>query len=172
MKTFQRLLFLVALAAPLAVPMAAQAAVEVTYTNPDKFFDVGPYGRYGSKERAAVLSKLRAHMESLDGRYLKPGQTLKIEVLDLDLAGRLEWWHPSAYDIRIMRAVDSPSMKVRYVLEENGATRLSGEERISDMTYLMGLHSAGRNSDTLTYEKTMLSDWFRNRFGKLNAAAN
>lgn len=151
--------------ANVAAADAASGQVQVSYTNPDKFLDASPQRGYGGKQRDEVLRKLQRHMESQGVRYLKPGQTLKIEVLDLDLAGRVEWWNPNAYDVRIMRDIDSPSMKVRYSLEENGAVVSSGEEWISDHSYLMGINTLS-NSDSLKYEKTMLNDWFRNRFGK------
>lgn len=147
------------------VAESAAGPVQVTFTNPDKFTDAYPH-RYGTKERDAVLKALTKHMEKVGGRYLKPGQTLKIEVLDLDLAGRVEWWHPNNYDIRYMRDIDSPAMKVRYTLDENGTVLANGEERLTDMNYLMGLAAISSNSDPLKYEKAMLDDWFRNRFGK------
>ncbi len=141
------------------------APVQVTFTNPEKFLDASPH-RYGAKERDATLQKLARHMEGQGARYLKPGQVLKIEVLNVDLAGRVEWWHPNANDLRIMRDIDSPSMKVRYSLEENGVVAASAEEWIADRMYLMGASVLGGSSDSLKYEKAMLNDWFRHRFGK------
>jgi hypothetical protein len=90
----------------------------------------------------------------------------------VDLAGRVEWWHANIHDIRIMRDVDAPSVKLRYTLTENGAVLASGEERITDMGYLQGIVTITSNSDPLKYEKTMLTDWFRKRFAKLGASAD
>lgn len=168
MKTLKHLLVFAVVTVPMAVASVAQAGVDVTYANPEKFIDASSQRGYGGKERDRTLRELTRHMESQGERYLKPGQTLKIEVLDLDLAGRVEWWHPNAYDIRIMRDIDSPSMKVRYSLEENGAVIASGEEWVSDKSYLMGI-GARYSNDSLVYEKTMLNDWFRNRFGKTHS---
>jgi len=147
-----------------SVTDAVAAPVQVTFTNPEKFLDASPH-RYGAKERDATLQKLARHMEGQGARYLKPGQTLKIEVLNVDLAGRVEWWHANAHDLRIMRDIDSPSMKVRYSLEENGAVLASAEEWIADRMYLMGASVLRGSSDSLKYEKAMLNDWFRHRFG-------
>ena len=44
----------------------------------------------------------------------------------------------------------------------------SGEEWVSDKSYLMGI-GARYSNDSLVYEKTMLNDWFRNRFGKTHS---
>lgn len=147
-----------------SVSESAVAPVQVTFTNPEKFLDASPH-RYGAKERDATLQKLARHMQGQGARYLKPGQILKIEVLNVDLAGRVEWWHANAHDLRIMRDIDSPAMKVRYSLEENGVVLASAEEWIADRMYLMGASVLGGSSDSLKYEKAMLNDWFRHRFG-------
>jgi hypothetical protein len=54
---------------------------------------------------------------------------------------------------------------VRYSLEENGAVLAGAEEWIADRMYLMGASVLGGFSDSLKYEKAMLNDWFRHRFG-------
>ena len=171
MKTLKYLPVLAVLAASAVAPIAAQAAVDVTFTNPDKFIDASPRAYGGGKADAPTLAKLRQHLEKQGERYLKPGQILKIEVLDLDLAGRVEWWHAGANDIRFMRDIDSPSMKVRFTLVENGATLVSGEERIRDLGYLMGINVASGASDPLKYDKAMLTEWFRKRFAKFGGTA-
>jgi hypothetical protein len=83
-------------------------------------------------------------------------------VTDVDLAGRFEWWRPYAYDVRILRDITWPRIKLRYALADGGRTVLSAEEQISDLNYLMnaGVRSS---SDPLKYEKAMLDDWFRAR---------
>ena len=172
MKTFKRLFVLAAVAVPLATPLAAQAAVEVTFTTPDKYIDARPRGHAGAKDRDATLVKLRQHLQKQGERFLKPGQDLKIEVLNVDLAGRADWWRSHAHDIRIMRDVDSPSMKMRYMLTESGTVLASGEERISELSYLHGITAIAANNDPLKYDKAMLTDWFRKRFAKFGASAS
>jgi len=171
MKTFKHLFVLAAVAVPLAAPLAAQAAVEVTFTNPDKYIDARPRGHTGTKDRDAALVKLRQHLEKQGERLLKSGQDLKIEVLDVDLAGRVDWWRTHLHDIRIMRNVDSPAMKVRYTLTENGTVLASGEEWMRDLSYLNGITAVANSNDPLKYEKTMLTDWLRKRFAKFGASA-
>lgn len=152
--------------AGLAVAVSAataRAGVAVTYVHPENFSDANLRGGYGEKARAPALDGIRQHLERLGQRTLKPDQSLTIEVLDLDLAGRFEPWHANAYDVRYMRDITWPRMAVRYVLTQNGSTLAQGEETISDMSYLIDA-GARLSSDSLRYEKTMLDDWFRKRF--------
>ena len=175
MSVVKQLFALGLLVSPCAAADASDADasknVDVTFTNPDKYTDAAPH-RGPSKERDGTLRQLGTYVEKVGGKYLTPGQKLSIEVLDLDLAGRVEWWHGPATDIRIMRNIDSPAMKVRYTLTENGVEKASGEERISDMSYLFSPTSIMNDGDPLKYEKSMLRDWLRKRFGNLNSPSS
>jgi hypothetical protein len=171
MKTISKAALVVfALIAATSAFAPAFAEVQVTFTNPDSYRDAMSHGSYGARERASVLRRLEAHMHKLGERYLAEGETLKIEVLDLDLAGREEWWH-GPQDLRVMRDITSPVMKVRYTLQRNGETLSSGDERITDRHYLMN-SSAGFDSDALRFEKAMLKDWFRARFNTKSEAGS
>ena len=164
MKTAQNLLMATLLAAAISAP--AMAGVEVTFTDAEHYTDAKMRAGYGKKEREEVLAQIRGYLERLGARHLAPNQTLKIEVLDIDLAGHVEWWNSSYYDVRILRDITSPSMKVRYTLEQDGKTVTSGEELIADRNYLMGISVTAHSADTFRYEKAMLNDWFRKRFAK------
>ena len=99
---------------------------------------------------------------ALGQRHLAPNQTLKIEVLDVDLAGEIEWWH-GPYDIRYLRDYTWPKITLRFALEEGGQTIRSGEETVSDPSYQMNI-VAMRSGDVMPHEKAMLARWFRRRF--------
>jgi hypothetical protein len=61
-------------------------------------------------------------------------------------------------------------MRVRYVLSEGRKVIASGEELISDHFYL-SRYGMASSSDPLRHEKSMLDDWFRQKFsaGRLPA---
>lgn len=151
-------LFTIAWAAP------ARAAVDVTFVHPEHYSDAAL--RSGRAEAsAALLDDIRRHLERLGARYLEPAQVLKVDVLDIDLAGRFEPWRPLSSDVRVMRAVDWPRIDVRYTLEEGGRILVHAQESIADLNYQMR-PAARLSSDPLRYEKAMLDDWFRTRFAK------
>jgi len=151
-------------AALLTVPAIAQAAVEVSFTNSAKFTDAFPRGWRFAKERDQTLGNLQAFIVREAQRHLAPGQDLKVEIIDVDLAGRTNTFlNPN--DIRLMTSVDSPAIKLRYTLSENGRTLVSREERVIDLNYQMSIGLSG-NSDPLRYEKSMLRNWMGKRFGR------
>ncbi len=149
-------------AALLALPLAATAAVQVQFLEPDRYTDASqrPTGRAPSE---SLKRELTAELQRLGEQYLEPGQELSIDVLDLDLAGRYRWWDASRGEVRVMDAVTWPRMQLRYRLTRGGRTLEQRQEDLSDRNYLDA--ASGRSSDPLRYEKNMLEAWFRSRFG-------
>jgi hypothetical protein len=159
---------LIAGIAVLAGAAGARADVRVSFDRPEHFTDAG-LSAEPDATRDRTLREIAAHLERLGTRYLSPGQTLTIEVRDLDLAGRQEPWRLRADHVRVLGPATWPRIVMRYTLTGNGATRMSAEETVADLDYLS--RPEGRISgDRLRYEKAMLDDWFRARFATRNPA--
>jgi hypothetical protein len=161
MKTHLHKLALVGLFALVAG--SASAAVTVHYVEPDKFTDVP----FVSWDREDALKQLADHFTKL-GSSLPPGQDLRIDVLDVDMAGRLI---PNAHlgrDLRVLHGrADWPRIDLRYTLEQNGQVIKGGEARLSDMNYLDHTTRHYFDSEPLRYEKQMIDDWFEKTIGPL-----
>lgn len=137
----------------------ASAGVTVAFTHPEQYRDMP----FAPSDREQVLKDISEHFAYLSAR-LPQGQDLRVEVLDLDLAGRIHPNFRGAQDIRIMRGgADWPHMQVRYTLVSNGQVIGSGEDHLRDMTYMnrINRYSSG---DALRYEKRMIDDWFSEKF--------
>ena len=143
----------------MARPAHAAGSAEVRFVEPERFSDAGR----PPVERDRTLASLTAHLQQL-ARGLPDGQRLKIEVLDVDLAG--EQVLRRGQDVRVLRGtVDSPSIELRWSLEQGGSTVKSGKERLTDLGYLTGGRAYKANAyGDLPYEKRMLSEWFRAQF--------
>jgi len=146
---------------------AAQAAasLSVVFVNPEGFTDAIYSHPYGSQqERAEVLRDIERHLRQLADRELPAGDSLRIEVLNIDLAGWFEpWRNPGYADVRVLREVTWPRIKLRYPLTRGDQLLASAEEHVSDLNYLMTVNRYSVN-DRLRYEKAMLDDWFDRRF--------
>lgn len=133
---------------------SAFAGVTVTFSQSENYSDL-PFAPW---ERKDVLDELTEHFQKLS-EALPPGVDLNVEVLDIDLAGRVH--HRRANEIRILRGMaDWPVIHLRYSVVQNGAVIASGEERLRDMSYLDNLSSRYSSGDPLRYEKRMIDDWF------------
>lgn len=146
----------------LAPALAARAEVTVQFVDPQRYTDAGE-GGYGA-ERSA-LRALERHLKTLGGRCLQQGETLELRILDVDLAGRYEWWRSGGYDARVMRDITWPRIDLEYVWRDQ-AGKLLGQahERVSDMNYLWRSPYVRYDSEPLPYERAMLRDWFERRF--------
>ncbi len=142
--------------AATGLPAHAAGKLDLQFIAPEKYSDIG----HGSYDRERNLKSLAAYLQTLVAQ-LPDGQTLKLDVLDIDLAGELR---PRAtQEVRVLRGtVDWPQMKLRYTLTQGGATLKSGEAQLSDLGYLDHLRGRESTYGDLAYDKRLLQDWFRN----------
>lgn len=141
--------------------MPAGAEVSVSFSHPERYTDIGRLDWNAD----LALQTIEEHLKQLGERYLASGQTLVVDVLDIDLAGRPEPRPGRVQDVRVVRGTtDWPSIKLRYTLKAGGRILESNEELIIDKNYLLRPRRYV-GSERLRYEKQMLDDWFKTRFG-------
>jgi hypothetical protein len=150
-----RLLTLAVVLLLAGLPARAAGQLELRYIEPAHYRDIG----HGAYERERNLKSLADYLQSLAAQ-LPDGQTLKLEVLDIDLAGELQ--HHAAQEIRVLRGrADWPQMQLRYTLMQGPVTLKSGDALLSDLGYLDHLRGSESAYGDLPYDKRMLQDWFR-----------
>jgi Protein of unknown function (DUF3016) len=136
---------------------SASASAEVKFLKSENYADM-PLSHHARED---VLKEIQQHFDKLAAK-LPQSQALKIEVQDLNLAGRIE---PNLIgfnnDVRILRGgADWPSMKFSYAIQAEGKVIKSGSADVSDLNYLRGFNRYS-TTEPLRYEKKMLDDWFR-----------
>jgi hypothetical protein len=138
----------------MIVSGAAFATAQVTYIDTDKMTDV-PRWRTDLESMEYIFNQ---HLNRLS-EQLPAGQVLKVEFLDIDLAGDV-FPRVAVRDIRILKGqADWPRMHFRYSIEQDGQVIRSGESKLSDPNYQMSINRY--NQDLYGHEKQMLDDWFR-----------
>ena len=142
-----------------ALPAAAAGRVEISWLQPERYSDAGPT----VADRERTMKSLGDYLTQL-GRRLPDGQTLKLEVLDVDLAGVLE--PHGLQEMRILRgSADWPRLTLRYTLQHGTQTLKAGVARLADMDYFFFQHGLGMLGTDLAYEKRMIGQWFGENFG-------
>lgn len=156
-------LFVACVCASLVLGSGAALAgpVQVAFVHPETFTDAGD----GDRDTHTSLQAIADYLQWLGQRYLPPEQSLDIEVLNVDLAGKVlptfRWGI-----VRVVgQPVDWPRITLRYRLHADGQTLGNGEASIADMAYSMHLGSY-TGLDALSSEKRMLKSWFRGQFAK------
>ncbi len=142
------------------LPHMAAADVSVSFVNPQGYRD---FQSEPVSQRDEMLNELRQTLVELGARYLKPGQTLKIQVLDVQRAGLFRDRTPS--HTALLTANTPPRIDIQYTLQQSGKTTLQAHEAVTDIDYFLD-PSSHLSSDRLVYERQVLRDWFRKRFGQ------
>lgn len=139
------------------VPAHAGGSVAVNFVQPERYADIG----FGAVERQRNLEVLVKHFVAL-GRRLPDGQALRIDVLEVDLAGAVQ---PSQRnpDVRVLEGqADWPRMTLRWSLAADGRPLRAGEDRLADMSYLS--HQLGTLAgEPLAHDRHMVDRWFGQR---------
>ena len=132
----------------------ALSAVTVTHADPNSFTDMEDK----SSEPERTMREFKTHFEYLGKRYA-PDKNVAIEVFDIDRAGRPRLRH----EVRVMTGKsDFPCIDLASA--QDGGTMQ--RERVCDLDYLRSLPPPYNSGEALVFEKRMLDDWFRRRFGK------
>ena len=150
--------YCICLLAALGVP-SAYAGLEVRFIQPEHYTDIGD-----RSDADRILKEFDQYLNMLGARYLGPRQRLTIDILDIDLAGRVEMLGRQLELIRVLRGrADAPALHLRYTLYDGDQLLSTGEELLTDAMYLEHAASIGADGP-LYYEKQLLLDWFRARF--------
>ncbi len=161
----------------LTVFAPTQAAeVKITWEEPESYSDVRPTNESRKRFRERTLQELEEHIVDL-ASDLPESQVLSMTVTNVDLAGQV--W-PSQFvgfgngagsDVRIIKRVDIPRMTFSYSLANaDGQVILSGEDvKLKDMDFMESNIRRNR-TESLSYEKAMLNDWFSDTFSTQVAA--
>jgi hypothetical protein len=138
----------------LLASAGAFAAATVNFVDIGKMTDV-PHD-FHDRENMQFL--FREHLNLLSQK-LPAGQVMVVDFLDIDLAGD-EFPRVAVRDVRVLKGrADWPRLHLRYRIERDGQVLASGESKLSDPNYLMGMNRYER--DLYGHEKQMLDDWFR-----------
>ena len=130
-----------------------------------------PFPRASGRPRAGrrrgplrtTIGGLERIFRELAGRTLQPGQSLTMDVLDVDLAGTdLPGAGPTAP--RLVTDVTPPRIRLRYALRERGRVVQEAEETVTDINFLLRARTSGQSA--LAYERDILADWFAARIAR------
>ncbi|WP_223669451.1 DUF3016 domain-containing protein [Kangiella shandongensis] len=134
------------------------SAIQVTWGDFNDYRDVRP----AMEPKGPFHKRVRESFDKFFKEYggeLPDGQTLAIDIRDLDLAGHVLLARVN--EIRIMKDIYFPRMTFTYKLTNStGKVLKEGEAKIKDMNYLYHEKTWKRYSEGFYYEKRMFREWF------------
>ncbi len=156
---------LIATACGLAMSAGAHAAtVAFEYTDPEDFRDIQATDVGQKGFEAGVLKELEEQFRD-EAAALPEGQTLRVTLKNVDLAGDIEYFHSGyPFGLRVIRDIDFPKLEFSYVLlDANGDVLAMGEDEIKDMSFRVPTFNT-RNQKALDYERALISEWYDETF--------
>ena len=162
MRPWHLVAFLAFPLAPGAMPAVAAdpARVEVVYVDPQKFTDVRDGYTQTDSARDFFLAEIRRYIEQHAARQLAEGESLRVRITDVQLAGTYEARRPNITNVRIVRDVTPARIDLSFrLLRADGTVRGEGERQLRGTGYPVGVGIDP--GDPLLYEKVLLDDWLR-----------
>jgi hypothetical protein len=147
-------------AGPVPVAAVDAARVEVVYIDPQNFTDVRNGYTQTDSARDFFLVQIRRFIEERAARRLADGDTLRVTITDVQLAGDYEARRPSITNVRIVRDVNPARIDLSYRLARaDGTVVAHGQRQLRSTGYavVVGIDP----TDPLLYEKALLDDWLR-----------
>jgi hypothetical protein len=140
------------------------ATVEMNWVKPETYDDMrsGEQNRKAFRER--TFKVLEKHFIKL-AKSLPQNQTLKVDILNIDLAGEINF--KNTRQIRILREPYFPRMNLSYQLigDDNEIVK-SGSEKLTSLNFMQS-NNLRYSSESLGHEKKMLDKWFKREFVSL-----
>ncbi len=139
--------------------------VNVSWTDPAKFTEAR-YGPQLNQTKPEVwLTELQKTLVKRAGAVLKPGQHLDIKFTDVDLAGHVEPLYDGRTNVRVVKSIYPPEIKLSFTLTgTDGQVLDSGERKLRDIAFLD--RGTVSSNDPYRFEKRLLKDWVSTEFGK------
>ena len=136
-------------------------AVSVTWQNPENYRDIDAGEGNQRHYQQRVLDTLERFLHQELPKALNTGQTIKVVVHDLDLAGDVLPMVIDSRDIRVIKSIYPPMVDIEYVvLASDGSVVKSERTKFRDMGFEFG-SSMRHGVGNFAYEKTMLKRWIK-----------
>ena len=139
----------------VAVPCAAE--IQVSFDKSRRYADAGMSG----DEAISNVREIATYIAGIAKRDLPADANLRLEVLDVDLAGDRRFVGRGVWVRRMDGTSDWPNIKVKFSLHVPGRPPMEAVDKISGESYLM--HGESLSNDPMRYEKLMIDAWFKYR---------
>ncbi|MGX9460437.1 DUF3016 domain-containing protein [Shewanella sp. A14] len=162
------LLLAVAIVCPVAMaeeapepnPVTEVGVVKIEWQSPKNFRDIKNSNEIQSRFEKRLFETLTKNINKKAEKILKPGQTLQMQVTNLDLAGDMRpTFGAMPNDLRIVKDLYPPKATFSYSVNQGDKVIIAGDEKLTDMNFMY--NSRRFNDKPFQYETSMFDDWLQ-----------
>jgi len=142
-------------AALVAASLTCAAEISVSFDKSRRYTDAGMAG----DEAVSNVRELATYIAGIAKRDLPLDADLKVEILDVDLAGDRRLVGRGVWIRHMDGTSDWPNLKIRFSARVPGKPPMEAVDKVSGEDYLM--HGESLSYDPMRYEKLMIDAWFQ-----------
>ncbi len=139
---------------------------QVALIDGKKFIDY-ELASYSRNKSLKILEKdFNKVFSKLSTKYLKEGQSISVNITNLDLAGDIRFNVGSNHqDIRIVKDISPMKLYFNYkILANDGSVVSEGEYKIKEFLHLSSHSKRLKHRGNLSYFMPLLEKWFKSEF--------
>ena len=141
-------------------PVTEVGLVKIEWQNPKDFRDIKTSNELQSRFENRLFETLTKNINKQAEKILKPGQTLQMQVTNLDLAGDMRpTFGATPGDLRIVKDLYPPRATFSYSVNEGDKVIIAGDEKIIDMSFMNNTRNF--NNRPFQYETNLFDDWLQ-----------
>lgn len=141
-------------------PQTEVGVVKIEWQNPKEFRDIKTSAELQSRFENRLFETLTQNINKQAEKTLKPGQTLHMQVTDIDLAGDMRpTFGATPGDLRIVKDLYPPRATFSYSVKEGDKVVIAGDEKITDMSFMH--HSSRMRDRPFQYETRLFVEWLQ-----------
>ena len=152
--------------------LAAQAPVDVRFTDPTRFTDLRYTTSDSEHDTADLADELRRYLERRSPAYVPAGKRLEVTITDVDMAGDLRPARGSIYMLRRqIRGIYPPRVDLEFKLvRDDGTVEIQGRRELRNNAFLYGKYAHQRGP--LVHEKALIERWLGTEFPPMRQASS
>jgi len=146
--------------------VATSAEIEVSLKEPNKFVDIRLSGKSRNQSKKIIKKDLVKLFSSLSKDILKEGQTLKVEVSNLDLPGHIDYARAGFnQEMRLVKYPDFYRIEFSYELVDKSGTSIkSGNEKLKGFVENRPTRKRSNKYGSLDHFAGDIEEWLKSTF--------
>ncbi|ELR66678.1 hypothetical protein C942_04376 [Photobacterium marinum] len=130
----------------------------VTWVSPEQYRDIRTTGGSQKRFQKNLFKRLSEEFSEMARIYLKPDQTLHVQVTNVDLAGDTRFSSKAGKDIRVLTSITPPTISFNYQIKKGDNTLSSDSVKLTNMNY-QSTPVTSQINRALMYEIKLIQDW-------------
>ncbi|MDJ0763769.1 MAG: DUF3016 domain-containing protein [Myxococcota bacterium] len=146
--------------------LAQQPSITVTWRHSERFTDIRPVRDTRERFESRLFTELEQFIRKQATPYIRKGQSLGIEIRDIDLAGEIKsgYLGPPGHMVRVLDKPFFARIDLAYTLADAAGKIITKGQKTLRQHRFHRLGKPPKHMRHFYYEKALIEDWLRSTF--------